>query len=216
MHIVIEGLDASGKATQSAILAKRLDAALFSFPRYHTTVGKAIRRHLRSELALCEERAIDDITCVRSRAPEDALVFQCLMLADKCDSAGDIPSILKGGQHVVCDRWIPSSRCYGTADGLDPAWLERMHASLPQADLNIFLDITPEEALRRRPEARDRYERDRDKQVKVRAEYQKLWASGGDKYVTVDGDGGGSGDGPIFTVSERVWEVVAKHLKGAE
>lgn len=218
MLISVEGIDGSGKATQSGILARRLDAAVFSFPQYGTEVGKVIKRHLLGLISLREEHTIDssdhtiDGNTVYRKAPEDALVFQGLMLVDKSLAANDIRSALTGGQHVVCDRWIPSSQCYGAADGLDAAWLERMHASLPQADLNIFLDIMPEEAVRRRPEARDRYERDRAKQVAVRAEYQKLWAAGGDKYVTVDGDGGGSGDGPIFTVAERVWEVVAKRL----
>ncbi len=217
MLIVCEGVDAAGKATQSRALAQRLDAALFSFPRYGTPVGKAIKRHLHGEIQLCEVRHLLDPGGQTGRtqhreALEDALVFQSLNLLDKSDAASEIRRLLLNGQHVVCDRWIPSSRCYGAADGLDPAWLERMHASLPQADLNIFLDITPEEALRRRPEARDRYERDRDKQAAVREQYKQLWASGGDKYVTVDGDGGGSGDGPIFVVAERVWEVVAKRL----
>lgn len=36
--------------------------------------------------------------------------------------------------------------------GCDPAWIEATVRCLPPADMTIYLDITPEEALRRKPE----------------------------------------------------------------
>lgn len=170
--IVIEGADGAGKNTQSKRIVEHLRAIghtahLYSFPRYGTPLGAAIRRHLMKEIALVEDPA--------TRAPEDAMMFQCLMLADKSDAAVSIREHLKNGDFVVCDRWIPSSYCYGKADGLDPEWLDRMHASLPVADLNIYLDVSPEETLRRRPAMRDRYEENRELQQRVRENYQQLW-----------------------------------------
>lgn len=228
LFVVLDGLDAAGKATQSKILAKRLNAELYSFPRYDTPIGKLIKRHLRNEVELIERIPTAVTLLVTSPrgshehvqggpAPEDALMFQCLNLADKIHAAWFIQDHLLRGANVVCDRWIPSAICYGLADGLDRDDLFTAHGVLPQADLNIFLDITPEEALRRRPEARDRYERDREKQKAVRAQYEQMWAAeAGAHYVKIDGDGGGSGDGPIAAVAERIWAAVEMYRKERE
>ena len=210
MLIAIEGVDSAGKATQAKILAHRLRAELYSFPRYNTPIGALIKRHLTGDVYLATTHS-------KNRDEADPFMFQCLMAADKLYAEPRILDTLVDENHVVCDRWIPSALCYGAADGLDRDWLSGLHASLLEADLNIFLDITPEEALRRRPEARDRFERDREKQKRVREEYKKLWTErGAPHYVTVDGDGGGSGDGPIFTVAERVWAVVDAYMKEHE
>jgi thymidylate kinase len=46
---------------------------------------------------------------------------------------------------------------------------------MPRAEVNIFLDLDPAVSAQRRPDHRDRYEKDRAKQVAVRANYRKLW-----------------------------------------
>ncbi len=221
LMVVLDGCDGAGKATQSKILAERLGAKLYSFPRYDTLIGKTIKRHLRNEVELRErvetitviEAGIDRIAARTRTAPEDPLMFQTLMVADKLDASWDIEHELLRGTSVVCDRWIPSAICYGAADGVDKEWLVCVHALLPQADLNIFLDVSPEEAIRRRPQARDRYERDREKQERVRGQYRQLWADeAGAHYVTVNGDGGG-GPGSIDVVSERIWAAVETYRR---
>jgi len=225
IFVCIEGVDAAGKATQSKILAERLGAKLYSFPRYDTEIGKIIKQHLLGKVALREFRSSVDNPSSGTAFPvasEDPLMFQALMLADKCNAAEELQELFLAGTPVVCDRWIPSAICYGAADGVDREWLMRAHLPLLSADLNIFLDITPEEALRRRPEARDRYERDREKQKRVREEYQRLWAGDyvddetGAHYVTVDGDGGGSGAAAIDVVAERIWVAVETYRKERE
>lgn len=213
MLVCIEGCDGSGKATQSKLLVERVarnnvHATLFSFPRYDTPIGHTIKRHLMREIVLNEVKHVLDSggqtgRTLTRRAQEDALMFQCLMLADKSDAASEMRAILTRGGHIVCDRWIPSSYCYGSSDGLEPAWLDRMHSSLPQADLNLFLDIPPEEAVRRRPEAGDRYEQDREKQKVVRTNYEALWKRG--SYPTWQVV---NGEGAIEEVAERIWRAV--------
>lgn len=205
--IAIEGLDASGKATQSKRLAARLTGFVFSFPRYDALpLGPVIRAHLLGQVALRDWDKAGDVYRIHAA---DATMFQSLMLADKCDSSVEIRKMLAGGRHVVCDRWIPSSLCYGRGDKLDPAWLDRMHATLPQADINVFLNVSPEEALRRRPEARDRYELDRQKQALVRRNYEHLWAEhkGDPRWAVVDGEA------DVDTVEEHVWQAVQRVLR---
>jgi dTMP kinase len=169
----IEGIDAAGKATQSRLLAeffkeKGFETHLISFPRYESPTGRAILRHLKGEIMTAQHTPF-------SKAPEDALAFQCLMTADKYAAAPEISNWLRNGDVVICDRWWPSACAYGAADGIPLDWLLNVHLGLPQAKAHFLLDVAPGEALVRRPEARDRYERDREKQEKVRSQYLNLW-----------------------------------------
>jgi dTMP kinase len=124
------------------------------------------------------------------------------MTADKMEASCDISNALLVGHTVICDRWWQSAYAFGVADGLDPGWLTRVHSELPQADINIFIDVPPEEAFKRRPEARDRYERDREKQKAVRANYDLLWTNAGVDYVKIDGVG------TPEQVHARIWHAI--------
>jgi len=227
--IAFEGGDGVGKATQSKLLVEELDkrgiaAVLFSFPRYDTPIGRAIRRHLRSETVLavaerqesehnpdCYSRFRPGCVCDCNnkgllRSSDDALAFQCLMLADKYEASHEIWTHLRNGTFVICDRWLASSLAYGTTDGLDRAWLERIHGSLPQPTLTFYLQVPEAVALARRPGLRDRYEKDREKQLAVARVYDDLATSLPDStgWVTVDGSG---------TVAE-VAATILNHVEG--
>ena len=172
--IAFEGGDGVGKATQSllsveTLMKKGRGVAHFSFPRYETEVGKKIRAMLVGEI------------------PWDPLMFQTLMLADKCDANTEISDLLASGDDVVCDRWLASAKVYGASDGLDPAWLERTHSVLAQPDLTILLSVRESVALARRPGLRDRYEKDRDKQVAVAARYEELARI--ERWMVINGEG---------------------------
>ena len=208
MLLCIEGCDSVGKNTQSKRLVEKFDsigrnAVVMSFPRYETVVGKAIRRHLLGETMVAEYLQLGGVA---TRAPEDPLAFQCLMLADKMDAALDIEVHIFAGRVVICDRWTPSAICFGEADGVDAHWLQRVQEILPQPALHVFIDVPEDEAFRRRPEMRDRYEKDREKQKVIRQNYKTLWEAGAEEdpeeWVTVDGVG------TVEEVTERIWKHV--------
>lgn len=210
--ICFEGNDAAGKATMSKMLAERLsrvgrEAVLYSFPRYDTEAGKALKRHLLGETLVAEQATIGGLLVDggHRRAPEDALWFQALNLSDKMEASGNIRAHLRAGRFVICDRWTPSAIAFGSSDGLDPKWLERVQEPLPEADLYILLDVSEEESLRRRPVLRDRYEKDREKQKIVRAEYKTIWRAHSDdrRYRVVDANGPS-----IEAVFEKIWVMV--------
>ena len=145
-----------------------------SFPRYETPLGKAILRHLKEVTYLADNTPNSEKEPL-PRAPEDALMFQCMMVADKYHAASEISKLLRDGVEVVCDRYWQSAYAFGGSDGLDEQWLLDIHEMMPKPDLNILLALSPEEALERRPQLRDRYERDVGTQVRVRENYEKLW-----------------------------------------
>jgi dTMP kinase len=175
MLIAMEGLDQSGKATQSQLLRDQLRqggtrARLVSFPDYGTSIGEEIARALQGE----REYGSD--------------VMQLLYIANRHERKADLERWLDGGLVVVCDRYVASSVAYGEAQGLDVDWLTQTQRFLPAPDLTILLDIAPELAVHRKTTGRDRYERDLALLGRVRDSYLRQAEQAG--WVRVDGDRG--------------------------
>lgn len=170
--IVIEGIDASGKASITAHLAAALGARAFSFPDYTSPTGRALLMHLRNEW-----RANPDPSqCRPEGLPLNALVRQSMMTANRCEAHGALLAALDHGP-VVADRYALSSLVYGTAEGLDPAFITRLSAPLLVPDLTIVLDIPIGLVAQRRPDARDANERNTGLLQRARDGY--LQAAGG-------------------------------------
>ena len=171
--IVFEGLDQSGKQTQSGELAawlrgrgRRVES--LSFPDYQTPIGSEIARALAGA---------SDYT------PD---VMQLLYVANRFEWKPKIAEWLAAGAVVLSDRYVASSIAYGETQGLDPAWLASVQAPLPQPDLTILLDIAPETAAGRKSAGRDRYERDLALLGRVRGSYLRQAAQSG--WVRIDGE----------------------------
>ena len=174
MLIAFEGLDQSGKATQSRRFRDRLRSAgdkarVVSFPDYGTSIGEEIARALQGE---------------REYGPD---VMQLLYVANRYECKPDIDRWQRADIILLCDRYVASSIAYGEAQGLSVAWLHSMQQFLPQPDLTIFLDIAPETALERKATGRDRYEQDHALQVGVRESYLRQAAD--PNWLRVDGEG---------------------------
>ena len=174
MMIAFEGLDQSGKATQSRRSRDRLreagdKARVVSFPDYGTSIGEEIARALQGE---------------REYGPD---VMQLLYVANRYERKPDIDRWQRADIILLCDRYVASSIAYGEAQGLSVAWLHGMQQFLPQPDLTIFLDIAPETALERKATGRDRYEQDHALQVGVRESYLRQAAD--PNWLRVDGEG---------------------------
>ena len=171
--IAFEGLDQSGKQTQTEALRDYLatlgrESRLLSFPDYTTHIGAEIGRALHGE------------------RDYGADVMQLLYVANRYERKPDLHRWLDGGLILVCDRYSASSVAYGEAQGLDPAWLGEIQRFLPPAWLTILLDIAPETAVRRKAVDRDRYERDLAMQARVRESYQRQ--ASGNGWVVIDGE----------------------------
>ena len=183
MLIAIEGLDQAGKGTQAELLRARFEAQgegarVIAFPRYRTTIGKAI----------AEQIAI--------RGERSATAVQLLCIADRYAAAGEIVQECRTGT-VICDRYAASSMAYGEALGVDTLWMRRAQQKLPVPDVTILLDIDPEESRRRKPGNRDRYEHDHKLLRTVRSNYLRM--SGGDGWCVINGSL------PTAQVSELLW-----------
>lgn len=171
--VAIEGLDQSGKETQARLLgpwfeSKGWRAELLGFPDYATTIGHEIGEALQGR---------------RQFSPE---VMQLLYVANRHEWKQSIGVWRDEGRAVVCDRYLASSVAYGQAQGLDPAWLTVIQATLPQPDVTILLDIAPQAAAARKPEQRDRFEQDLALLGRVRSSYLGQAVTG--NWIVVDAD----------------------------
>ena len=156
--IVFEGLDQSGKQTQAEALRDWLAAQgrvvrLLSFPTYETPIGAEIGRALHGERDYGSD------------------VMQLLYVANRFEWKPEIDRERAAGTVLVCDRYLASSIAYGEAQGLDPKWLAEIQTPLPQPDLTVLLDISPDVSKARKQAGRDKYERDMTLLTRVRASY---------------------------------------------
>lgn len=204
--VALEGIDASGKETQSDRLVKTLrthrSASLFSFPNYNVPSGEAISDMLKGEW-YCH-----DMLAVFHHSMWDSLVRQALFLMNKAEMAPVISKAIAAGGHVVCDRYWPSAVAYGVADGLNLQMMIDIHQFLPRADVMILLDVPVEESVRRRPIREDKYEKDLEKLKTIRQNYLDLFKHEEDHdthttWAVLDGMG------TIEEVEKRIQEEVA-------
>jgi dTMP kinase len=189
--IAVEGLDQSGKETQTRRLRARLEAAgarvvSLTFPCYGTPIAQEIARALREG---------------HEYAPD---VLQLLFIANRYEYRERILEWLRTGHVVLCDRYVASSIAYGEAQGLDPAWLADVQRRLPQPHTTLLIDISPATAASRKAAGRDRFERDLTLLARVRASYLRQAAM--PDWVRVDGERA------IPDVEEDIARVIADRL----
>jgi len=191
--ICLEGIDASGKATQSKTLCDRLsksgfDCELIAFPDYTTPIGLNIRAYLDGEITMsCEVR-------------------QLLYVANRWERRDDIVNWLDSGKFVVADRYTPSGLAYGLTNGLDLDWMLGLERGLPIPDLVVVVDVSVQTSVKRLLSTRDVYERNESYLVKVRESYLSLAKRFGWTVV--------NGEGPIEEVSEEIWSLVLGMISG--
>lgn len=213
MIFTLEGIDASGKATQAKKLVAKLEKLFpacvqaFDFPRYQTRSGQALASLLKQEW-FPEAHAGASVDLVALRA----LVLQSLMTTNRLEHFDMLRRYCGApGEFLVLDRYYASGLVYGEADGLPLDYLLDIHQALPPSDLWLFIDIPSEESRKRRPERRDEYEKRAGFMEKVREGYLRLFADPvrvGGKMVVVNGLG------TAEEVHDRIIEAVMPFLGG--
>ena len=193
--IAVEGVDASGKSTQARMLAGSLGAE-FTFQFGATGVGEVIRRVLLDPA----NDSVDDRT--------EAL----LIIADKAQHVAEIVGpALASGRDVVTDRFTASTLAYqGYGRGLDLGELTAMMRFATgglEPDLNVLMDLPPEQAWQRLGSSVDRFEGlGREFLDRVRNGYLALAAADPERWAVVDAAG------TTDDVAARILTVVRERL----
>jgi len=147
MIIAIEGIDGSGKGTQSRLLADYLsrtglEPEFIQFPRYsHTKFGAEVGRYLNGEYG-----TLDQVP------PKLAAMLYAL---DRFETLPLIKSAVSNGRIVICDRYVGSNLAHQSAKLRGGRrqelieWIKDLEyhvLGIPQPDLVFFLDMSTDNA----------------------------------------------------------------------
>jgi dTMP kinase len=140
--VTFEGIEGSGKTTQIARLAERLDEAGEPAVVTREPGGSPLGRRLRGLLLGGEVARIEPMA--------ELLLY----VADRAQHLRElVEPTLAAGTHVLCDRYLDATLAYqGFARGLDLDFIRRLHEKPPldrRPHRTILLDLEPELGLDR-------------------------------------------------------------------
>lgn len=205
--IVVEGIDGSGKNTQTNLLIARLRATglkadTLSFPRYQQSFfGAEVGNYLNGTFGSMDS--------IHPKLPS------LLYAGDRFEAKPELLEMLSANDVVICDRYTSSNAAHQTAKIKDPIkkqefldWLDRLEYEvygLPRPTATIFLSVPPvhaDELVELKPKRRytdkvkDMHEADRNYLVRVYEQYISLaqtlprWhvldCANGDKLRSID------------------------------
>ena len=179
--ITFEGIDGSGKSTQARLLLEHMNTSGVETILVREPGGTNISESIREILLHSSSSQMGDRT------------ESLLMTASRAQLTQEfiIPN-MDQGKFVIADRYSDSTLAYqGGGRNLDIEWLIELNnyatfTLLP--DITFFVDIRPEEALRRQDSDKDRIEGEGiEFQTRVRKTYQILAERFNDRYVIIDG-----------------------------
>ncbi|KAJ3441098.1 thymidylate kinase [Anaeramoeba flamelloides] len=188
--IVFEGLDRSGKTTQTELLKKRLfeekeQASLFKFPNRKSETGKLINNFLQK------------------KTPLEGHAIHLLYSANRWEEKDNLLSKLNNGITVVSDRYAYSGVAYTSAKGIDIDWCKKSDSGLPKPDLVIWLEIPFEIAEKRGDYGEEIYET-KEFQMKAKKMFDKLHDS---NWISIDASL------PIEEQAGLIYNAVSKVIK---
>jgi len=191
--ITFEGIDGCGKSTQVKMLVEKLEQLKMDVITIREPGGTRISESIRDILLYRDTHELSERT--------EAL----LMTASRAQLTNEmILPALEKGTWVIADRYADSTLAYqGGGRQIDIDSLEKLNKfatydTVP--DLTIFIDISPEEGVRRQKTKLDRIEQAGiDFQIKVRDQYLKLAEKYSDRIVIINGQD------DIDTIHKNIW-----------
>lgn len=190
--ISIEGIDGSGKTTQSKLLTGKLKErgydAIYTREPTNGPIGTIIKREVLR----------------RGKRPPP-VVEAVLFAADRLNHVEkEIKPALEKGKVIICDRYVHSSLAYQGSAGISLKWIRKINKFAPKPDLAIYLDVKPEIGLSRVRKEKTVMD-ELEIQKLVRKMYLKLVEEG--ELVIVDGERS------VDEVFNEVFKIVIKILE---
>ncbi|MCI9241920.1 MAG: dTMP kinase [Lawsonibacter sp.] len=198
----LEGIDGSGKTTQLKLLARRLEEAgvpcLTTCEPTSGPIGKLLRQVLTGQVA-CDSRVV-------------APLFAADRLDHLLNGEGGLCRAVESGLTVLTDRYYFSSYAYQSVD-FPLEWVvevNRPSAQLLRPTATIFIDVSPELALERIAQNRERAElfETRDRLTRTREQYFKAFQLEKDRerVIIIPGDRAAE------AVAGEIWAAVSTLL----
>ena len=204
--ITFEGGEGTGKSTQAAKLAQRLESCGLSVQLTREPGGSPGAEIIRHVLLTGAAKPLGaDVEAMLFAAARDDHV-QCTILP-----------ALRSGKWVVCDRFADSTRVYqgilGRVDQKLINVLERVSVGELAPDLTVILDLPVQVGLERAKQRRGDAEADRfegegaEFHEKLREAYLAIAAREPDRCVVIDASAAKD------VVAKAIWQVVQSRLQ---
>lgn len=194
--IAIEGLDRTGKTTQTERLLSKLKELnikhkLIKFPQRETQIGQLINTYLTDKSFELNDKAA-----------------HLLFSANRWELVEEIIHDLNNGITIILDRYVYSGVAYSAAKGLDFNWCLNPDLGLPKPDVTIFLKFKKSENSNRDGFGDERYEVV-EFQEKVKLIFENFESNNEWNTLYVDGLDKDS-------VQENIWLILEKFKDGID
>ncbi len=192
--IAFEGIDGSGKTTQledfarkagngSSLRRRKIEPTKEPWDIDRHKLGALVREHFLSG----ETKLIIEDPQLKSKALQTIFTVDRLVHWESCIR----PNLLNNFD-VVTDRYNSSTLAYAHAGGINMDYVRDLHKlmGIPDADLTVYLRVTPEEAGRRlaarggKPEIFEKQEFQR----RVFEGYEILAKQGNSNWIIINGE----------------------------
>ncbi len=200
--IVLEGIDGSGKSSQTGPLVKRLEGLGVPCRDTREPTGGPVGSLIRQIFT--------------GRVTADNRVIAALYAADRIDhlvnEVDGLCAAIDSGITVVSDRYYFSSYAYHSVD-MDMEWViqaNAVSAGLLRPTLTVFLDVPVETALERIRKNRF-VEEIFDREDRLR-KTRELYFQAFDRLRDVENVAVVDGSGTPDEVSRRIWDAVAPYF----
>ncbi len=220
--IAFDGLDCSGKATQTDRLVRRLRytgfaSRLLQTPDYSTSSGQELKLRLQNKIGNWADTPWEDKMKYFGN--------------NRAEHREEVVNALNQGEMVVYDRYVPSSLAFITVEALRPqegddrrievqkavAAFEYTDHNMPKEDVSIFLDVPADitfELLSKRKEYNEEHDEYTDQKIvqqRLYNEYDLLCNSNPEHYIRIKCTDGNELLA-VEDVSELIWTALLERF----
>ncbi len=158
MLVIFEGLDNCGKTTLVQMIKNYY---------LNNNIDVDISKEFETNIGI-------ELENMAKKGTLDPVLKAYLFAADRYIRMKNISVDDFKNKILLFDRYVPSALAYRMAENLDKEWVKSINAVFPRADIGFFIDIIPEESVRRNTDAKFNIKSTPEHLKKVRQAYLSI------------------------------------------
>ena len=158
MLVIFEGLDNCGKTTLVKLLAD-----------YYSKIGvdAEISKEFETNIGI-------ELKKMAKAGTLDPILKAYLFATDRYIRMKNLSKDDLENKIMLFDRYVPSAIAYRMSEGIDKNWITTINSIFPKADIGFFIDITPDESIKRNTDAKFNIRYTKEQLEKVRESYLSI------------------------------------------